>query len=169
MVQWLRIAALGALLVMAQACASKPETAARSAARGVLSAVQAGDAKALEAWLDRPAIRADLRQQLQGVARANGLEVDGGPSDFALDRMIAPEAFHVVQAGTGAALAAPLSPEQVAAIVRKVDARRVCVHDLTPARRCLLTFARERPGWRLIGMLAADLRIETPPQPPKQG
>jgi len=167
MLRWVRVAALGALLLTAAGCGDKPKADATRAAQGLLAAAQAGDATAFEAYLDRPKIRADLREQLVDVARARGLEVDGGPSDIALDRMIAPEAFHIVQAGTGAPLAAAPSPEQVALIVRRVDDRRVC--DLTPAAACILTFAREASGWRLIGMLARDLKIEAPPQPPRKG
>lgn len=167
MVRWLRAAALGALLITSAGCGEKPEKEAAGAVQGLLAAAHAGDAKAFEAWLDRPAIRADLRQQLLSVARAGGLEVDGGPSDSALDRMIAPEALHLIQAGVGAPLAAPPSARQVALIVRKVDARRVCVHDLGPKQDCVLTLAREAAGWRLIGMLAADLKIEVPPEPAK--
>jgi len=166
MVGWLRAAALTALVMTAQGCAERPEADAGSAVQALLAAAQAGDAKAFDAYVDRPALRADLREQMIGVAHANGLDV-GGPSDFALDRMIGPQAFKLVQAG--APLAGAPSAAQVAALLKTLDKTRVCLHDLTPQQKCLLTFAREAPGWRLVGMPAADLTIEVAAEPAKKG
>lgn len=169
MVRWVRAAALASLMLTAQACGKRPEKDAAGTVLALLTAVQTGDTQAFEASLDRPALRADLREQLVGLARTNALEVDGGPSDFALDRMITPEAFHLRQAGVDLPLASPPTAAQVAAILKPIDKTHVCVHDLSPQTRCLLTFARERPGWRLVRMPAANLRIEIPPAPPKKG
>src|SRR5207253_1086966 len=80
------------------------------AAQGVarfLDAVRRDDRKAFEAAIDRPALRADLRDQLAQLGRAKGLDV-GGASEFALDRMISPEAFRLVEARTGQAM--PVAP-----------------------------------------------------------
>jgi hypothetical protein len=164
MVRWLRAAALVALVMTAQGCAKEPDADASGAIQALLAAAQAGDAKAFEAYLDRPALRADLREQMIGLAHANGLDV-GGPSDFALDRMIGPQAFKLVQAGAGAPLAGAPSIAQVSALLKTLDKTRVCLHDLTPQQKCLLTFAREAPGWRLVGMPAADLTIEVGAEP----
>lgn len=162
MVRWLWAAALAALTMTAQGCAKRPEPDAGTTVQALLAAAQAGDAKAFEAYVDRPALRADLRQQMIGVGHANGLDV-GGPSDLALDRMIGPQAFKLVQAG--APLANAPSPAQVSALLKTLDKTRVCLHDLTPQQKCRLTFAREAPGWRLVGMPAADLTIEVAPEP----
>lgn len=167
MVRWLSAAALGVLLITVQACGRTPETQAVPSVQALLAAVAADDAQGFETHLDRPAVRADLRRQLQDLARQSGLEVDGGPSDAALDRMIGPDALHLVQAGSGQPLAAAPSAAQVALMIRPADGGRVCLHDQSPAHACLLTFAREGQAWRLVGMPAADVRIETPPAPSK--
>lgn len=150
------------------ACAKRPDGDPVAAAQGLLSAVQKGDAQAFEAHLDRPAIRANLRQQMTRVAHAEGLDL-GGPSDPALDRMIGMQKLEVVQAKSGAPLAAPPSKAQVAPLMKHLGGSRACLHDLSPDQRCLLTFEREKPGWKLVGMPPAELTIALPAEPRKQG
>ncbi|HEX3699721.1 MAG TPA: DUF2939 domain-containing protein [Phenylobacterium sp.] len=167
MTKWIRAAALAAAAVAVQGCGMSRDGDPVAAAQGLLSAVQTGDTKAFEAQLDRPALRADLRQQIASLGRAEGVDL-GGPSDPALDRMIDPQNLHVVQADGGAPLAAPPSKAQVAPLMKHLDGRRACLHDLTPDQRCLLTFAREPAGWRLVGMPAAELRIAVPAAPARK-
>jgi hypothetical protein len=163
----LSIAALGALAMALQACSAPPEKAAAEPVRSLLAAAQAGDAAAFEALLDRPAIRMDLRKQLTPVARANKVLVDGGPSEAALDRMIGPTAFRLVATETGARLAGAPSATQAQALLKRVDGRRVCIHDTTPRQACIATFAKEPAGWRLIGMLAGGVTVAVPAEPQK--
>lgn len=164
---WVRMAALAAAPLALLGCGAKPVEDAAGPVRSLLTAAQAGDAGAFEALVDRSAVRADLRKQLAPVARANEVLVDGGPSDLALDHMISPAAFRLVQRDSGAPLAGPPSKAQVEAMLKRVDDRRVCVHDQTPAQQCVATFAKERPGWRLIGMLAGGVTVAAPPEPAK--
>lgn len=173
------VAALLALVATAGACGrgGVPSADAAGAVQGFLASVQAGDQQDFEAAIDRPALRSHLRRQLIEVARANGLEVDGGPTDLALDRMIGPAAFRLVQAETGAALAAAPSRAQVGGLLKQMDRGRVCLHDATSAERCLLTFARVSGGrggpggfgrpaaWRLVEMPAQDIVIQVGPDP----
>ncbi|HEV2532385.1 hypothetical protein [Phenylobacterium sp.] len=160
MVRWLRAAALGALMVTAQGCGGTPERDAGKTVQALLAATASGDAKAFEEAIDRPALRADLRQQMIGVARANGLDV-GGPSDFALDRMIGPQAIKL--SPPGAPSLAQLTP-----VLKSTGKDRVCLHDLTPQQACLLTFAHEPGGWRLVSMPAGDVVVAIPPAPVKK-
>ncbi|MBL8555037.1 MAG: hypothetical protein JNL41_12215 [Phenylobacterium sp.] len=134
-----------------------PQGAAESASR-LLAAALKGDRVAFEAEIDRAAVRDDVRRQIADVARGSVLDVEGGPSEFALDRMISPAAIRVVHAGTGETLTAPPTPAQVAKLMREVDGRRACVRG--KAGDCLLTFAREKRDWRLVGMKAMDVEIE---------
>ena len=100
------------------------------------------------------------------MAQGSALDVDGGPSEFALDRMISPQAFRLVHAGTDAALEAPPTPSQVAPLMRALDAKHACLRDKRSPQDCLLTFAKgkgkgkSRGEWRLVGMRAMGLRIE---------
>lgn len=152
-----------ALVAALGGCEAGVRKDAAKGAERLLAAVVARDRVAFEAAVDRRAVRDDLRGQLLEVARAQGLEVDGGPSEFALDRMIGPEAFRLVDA-RGERLAVAPSAEQLAAMIEVQDRRRVCVQDT--AERCLLTFARqasdEGDAWKLVGMVASDLVIRVP-------
>lgn len=152
---------LGPLVVLASlalaACGGgAPKGAAESASRLLAAAVYEDDA-AFEAEIDRPAVREDVRRQVNALARNEVLEVDGGPSDFALDRMISPIAIRLVDP-SGQALAAPPTAEQIAPMLKPAGEDRVCLRG--EGRECLLTFAKEPGGWRLVGMKAMDLRIE---------
>lgn len=140
-----------------------PKGAAETASR-LLTAALNNDRVAFEAEIDRVAVREDVRRQVADLARSTALEVDGGPSEFALDRMISPDAVRVVDA-TGHRPSNPPTPGQVAPLMRMVDGQRVCLRDAEAPRDCLLTFAKGKdPGlgahWRLVGMKAMDLRIE---------
>src|SRR5687767_14531752 len=77
--------------------AAAPKGAVETASR-LLAAALAGDRVAFEAMIDRAAVREDVRRQVTELARPAALDVDGGPSEFALDRMISPEAVRVVDA-----------------------------------------------------------------------
>jgi hypothetical protein len=174
-----RVAALAALVLAMQGCARKPaERPEAAAAQALLASVWSEDSEAFEAVVDRAAVRADLRQQLLQVARANTLAIEGGASDAALDRMITPHAFRLVAAGTGAPLAAPPTREQAAALLKPAGKDRVCLHDQTPQQACVLTFAKERGAkdkndakdkgaWRLVAMAPAGFTIAVSPEPAK--
>lgn len=138
--------------------AAAPKGAVESASRLLAAAVD-GDRVAFEAEIDRSAVREDVRRQVTDLAKATALEVDGGPSEFALDRMISPEAVRVV-GRSGASLTAAPTAAQVAPLMRKVDANRACLRAATEPDDCLLTFARGQDAWRLVGMKAVDLTIE---------
>jgi hypothetical protein len=143
--------------------AAAPKGAIESASR-LLAAVMNGDRAAFEAQIDRRAVREDVRRQVTELAKATALDVEGGPSEFALDRMISPDAVRVVDR-SGAALTAAPTQKQVAPLMRKVDAKHACLKDAA-ANDCLLTFAKGkdptfgREHWRLVGMKAMDLTIQ---------
>ncbi len=126
----------------------------------LLAAAIARDRVAFEAQIDRPAVREDLRRQVADLARGAALDVEGGPSEFALDRMISPAAFRVVRSGAGSAPARAPSAAEVGRQMRMVDRRHVCLSSVSDASRCVLTFAKDKGGWRLVGMQAMTHRIE---------
>jgi hypothetical protein len=151
--RWTVWAAALVAVMAAGACGKAPAKDADSAVQGLLIAAQAGDARGFEAAVDRSALRADLRRQLVSMAERNGVEVDGGPSDQVLDRMIGPEAVARAHADAGPTL-------------KTLSRDLVCLPDRTPGQACLLTFARQkkqgqRPaGWRLVGMPAPDPSVQ---------
>jgi uncharacterized membrane protein len=166
--RWVRAAALLALALGMAGCGERTGGGgdAATAAQALLTAVQTGDARAFEAHLDRPALRANLRAQLQMMAAANGLDVAGGAADFALDRMIAPEAFRLVRSQDGAQVTTAPTLSQVTALMTPLAKDRACLHDFVAPQRCLLTFTRHEDSWHLVAMPAYDLRIVVPPEPP---
>jgi hypothetical protein len=153
-----------ALVIGVGACESGARKDASAAAAALFSAVVARDRVAFEAAVDRRAVREDLRSQLVEVARAQGLEVDGGPSEFALDRMISPDAFRLVDT-SGERLRGPPSAQAVDALVELEGRRRACVKDAQGL--CRLVFARQKSDdgdhWRLIAMPAGDLVVRLDP------
>ncbi len=161
------VTALSALACLLSACGPGVRADASRAIAGFLGAAQRDDRKAFEAALDRPALRADLRDQLTDLGRARGVVVEGGPSEFALDRMITPAAFRLVEARTGQALPAAPNAAAIALMMQVKDRAHVCVGD--PGKpRCALSFAKRDGVWRLVGMQATDLKIAVPPVPAKK-
>lgn len=142
--------ALAALGVALAGCEGRAKADAAASAERLLAAVEAGDRVAFEAEIDREAVREDVRRQVVAFAREQGLEVDGGPSEFALDRMIGPDAFRIVHAAAGA----PLKERM------KIQDGKVCLPADEAAKRCLLTFGKTDKRWRLVGMQAMDLTIQ---------
>lgn len=149
----MRVAPLAFLAVLA-GCGDGRGDAAQAAGR-LLAAAHARDRIAFEAVIDRGALRDDLRRQMAAVSQANGLDVMGGPSEETLDRMIAPDAFRLAARG-----APPPAAKEIAAQMKSAGEGRVCLHDSTPDKVCLLTFARQQKVWRLVGMRATDMRID---------
>jgi hypothetical protein len=158
---------LAALAVALGGCDIGVRADASKAIERFFTAVHNDDRKAFEAAIDRAALRTDLRGQLTDLARAKGVVVEGGPSEFALDRMISPGAFRLVEAQTGQALPVAPNAAAIALMLQVKDRTHVCVGD--PAKpRCALSFAKREGVWRLVGMQAMDLKIEVPPVPTKK-
>lgn len=141
------------------ACSLDVRTDASKGVARFLNAVRTGDRTAFESSVDRPALRSDLRDQLADLGRADDLDVEGGASDFALDRRITPEAFKIVQAGAGAAAPAPLTAAQVALSMKVRDRSHVCLTNPGSAA-CVLSFTKRDGVWRLTGMQAHEMKIE---------
>jgi hypothetical protein len=156
------VTALAVLSVGLGGCEGRTRAQAAETASALLGAAVTRDRVAFEATIDRSAVRDDLRRQMVELARAQGLEVEGGPSDLALDRMIGPDALRILDAG-GRPLAEAPDPKALAAQMELVDKRRACLHDQPEAGRCLLTFARHDGDWRLVAMQAQDLTIRVTP------
>jgi hypothetical protein len=161
------VVALTALAVTLGGCDVGVRADASKAIERFLTAVHNDDRRAFEAAIDRQALRADLRDQLTDLARAKGVVVEGGPSDFALDRMITPAAFQLVEAQSGQALHVAPNATAIALMMQVKDRAHVCVGD--PGKpRCALSFAKREGAWRLVGMQATDLKIAVPPVPKKK-
>ena len=124
---------------------------AAKALAAFLGAAERGDGAAIEPALDRPALRADLRDRLAELGRASGIDVGGGPSEFAMDRMITPES--IVRADRHTSLKTGATAADVAPLLKMTARTHACLQDMSKDR-CALTFARRGKAWRLVGMLA---------------
>jgi Protein of unknown function (DUF2939) len=147
------------LAALAAGCDRRP--AAAGDVQRLLAAAHSGDRAGFEARIDRPALRQDLRRQLSSVAIANDLEVEGGPPQSVLDRMISPDALVLVEAETGRPLTAPPTLDEVSRQMRTIGKDRACLQSVGAPERCLLVFVKS-PGlgpWRLTAMPAAQARI----------
>lgn len=154
---------LAAGLALAGCMGNAPKGAAGAATR-LLDAAYRGDRAAFEALLDRDAVREDLRRQVSEMAKGSVLDVDGGASEFALDRMIGPAAIRIVEVPSGRPLAAAPTEAQVAPLLRTVGGGRACLR-LATGGGCMLTFGKVDGAWRLVGMKASGMRIELPAKP----
>jgi hypothetical protein len=154
-----------AALIVTLALAACSLDVRADASKGIarfLDAVRTGDRKTFEASIDRAALRSDLRDQLAELGRANGLDVEGGASDFALDRRITPEAFKLVEAKTGEVVPVAPTAAQVAVLMKVRDRAHVCLTNPGSAT-CVLTFTKQAGVWRLSGMQAHEMKIELAP------
>lgn len=152
-------AAFAIMVPLLAGCSGGAGGASETATR-LLTAAWKQDRVAFEAEVDRDALRADVRRQVADVARASALEVEGGPSEFALDRMISPDAFHVT-GPAGAALTDPPQTAQVKPLITTGLDGKACLRSAgATAKGCQLTFAKTKGKWRLVAMQAMDLRIE---------
>ncbi len=159
----IRRATIAALALGLAACgdAEVRKSAARDA-HAFLAAAQAGDRKTFRAYIDRPALRADLRRQLEAQARAQG---DLRPFDEgAINRMIEPEAFSI-QGVTGLGLSGVPGPGQVALMMKVLPDGRACLVEPAIPPRCVLTFQQQGSRWRLVQVAAGDMDIVRSPRP----
>ena len=160
------VVALTALAVTLGGCGFNTRGDASKAIARFLTAVHNNDRAAFEAGIDRPMLRNDVRVQLTEVANAKGVVVEGGPSEFAIDRMITPAAFRLVETGTDRPLSRPPEAAQILPILKVNSPTRVYVCDARK-ENCKLCFAKIDGVWRLIEMQLTD-KIEVPPMPSKK-
>jgi hypothetical protein len=148
---------LAALALPLSACGgAAPKGAAETASR-LLAAAMMNDRVAFEAEIDRDALRDDMRRQVIAMAKTKSLDVEGGPSEFALDRMISPDAIRLVDAKGQRLTEAPEAGD-VRDMLKPVDDDHVCLRQ--GDAECLLTFGKGKDGWRLVGMKARDMTIQ---------
>jgi hypothetical protein len=162
-----RVPAAGSLLLLLalSGCGLDVRADAAQGIASFLDAVRRDDHRAFEAAIDRPALRSDLRDQLADLGRAKDLDIDGGPSEFALDRMITPEAFRLVSARNGEPVPMAPTSAQVALLMTVKDKSHVCLGDAA-GQHCALAFAKHGGAWRLTGMRATELKVVALPPPP---
>jgi hypothetical protein len=142
-----------ALALLLGACGLGERGQASKAIAGFLATVQKDDSAAFEKGIDRAALQGDLRDQLAEMGKAGGMDVDGGASEFALDRMISPQAVRLVAAQTAPNWPPAPTPAQVVPRLKVRDLSHACLEQVG-TKKCLLDFAKRDGVWRLVGMPA---------------
>ncbi|MFI4965361.1 MAG: hypothetical protein ACHP9T_08350 [Caulobacterales bacterium] len=155
--------ALSALAFLLGACGGGVRGKGSAAIAGFLDMAKRGDPKAFEAAIDRPALRSDLRQQIADVGRRHSVDV-GGASEFALDRMITPQAARLTAARVEPGWPAAPTAAQIVPHMKVLDGTHICLEEAA-TRRCLLSFAQEDGAWRLVGMAFTPPPADGPPGP----
>ncbi len=147
------VIALGALALVLNGCSGGVRAKGSQAIANFLGAVQREDSKAFEAALDRPTLRSDLGDQLADVGKSRAVDV-GEASEFALDRMITPQAVRLTSTRVAPGWSVAPTAAQIVPHMKAQDRRHVCLEEAA-TRRCLLSFAQEDGVWRLVGMQIA--------------
>ena len=161
------VVALLALACLLSACGGGVRAKGSAAISAFLATVQHDDRQGFEAALDRPALRSDLREQLTELGKTRGVDV-GGPSEFALDRMITPQDVGLTAQRVAPGWPATPTAAQIVPHMKALDSRHVCLEEAA-TRRCLLSFAKRDDRWRLVGMAftppSGDVTVDTKPAP----
>jgi hypothetical protein len=154
----MRRLALVLTLALVSACASMPKLDAANDVHAFLLAVRDGDRVAFDRYVDRAALKTQLRSRAlaEGPALiaadprlgALGALLSGPLVDAAVDTLVQPEVFRAVaiQHGYQPGQSIP-GPMLIARALTQMDDGRVCIAD---KGKCQLVFADEAGTWRLV-------------------
>lgn len=160
------LAAALALLAVAGCQRVSTQLDAAEDIRAFLLAVEAKDRAAFDAHVDRTALKADLRRQLAAQGGAAALLAESNAGDRILDGLIAPEAFNLaVERAVPALNRTPSAPE-IAAVLKTLDAHRVCLPSGGLDGPCAVTFVKQGETWRLVSVATGGLAVQSVPFPP---
>jgi hypothetical protein len=152
---------LAAMLLAA--CTASARLSAADDIHAFLVSIRDDDKTAFDAHVDRPALKAQLRDKLAADAakRDAGLGVLAaalGPPlvDLAVDKLVQPEVFREAADALGYAPDKPLpSAFAIAEALRSIDDTHVCVARKKDAP-CIFIFTDEDGTWRLTAFQADD-------------
>ena len=152
-----RTAGAALLALVAASCAGVDRLDAAGDVHAFLIAIRNGDAQSFNAYVDRPALKEQLRARIiaqsarQGGALGALAAMAARPlAGMAVDALVQPDVFRAVAEAMGYSPDAPI-PNRVAiaSVLRRLDDDHVCAP--TKAKGpCLLVFRREDGVWRLI-------------------
>ena len=142
--------AFSVLALLLSGCGLGARHSGSAAIASFLAAAQTGDRKAFEAALDRPALRSDLGEQLADVGKTHAVDV-GGASEFALDRMISPQAIRLTAARVMPGWPATPPAAQIIPHMKARGLHFVCLES-DVSKKCLLSFTQENGTWKLTAM-----------------
>jgi hypothetical protein len=151
------LAAAAALSLVA--CATLQQYEAAGDIRAFLLAIRDGDQTAFEAHIDRPALKAQVRERLiayilqrkdTGGLSVLGAAMAGPLADFAVDQLAQPQVFLAVAETEGYSPNQPVpSAAFLAPLIKPIDSVRACV-TTKAGGPCVLVFRKEGDAWKLI-------------------
>ena len=127
--------------------------------RAFLIAIRDTDQAAFDAHIDRPALKAQIRERLiayvmqrkdTGGMAVLGAALAGPLVDYAVDHLAQPQVFLAVAEAEGYRADQPIPPAlALAPLVRPIGDGRACVSNKSGGP-CVLVFANEAGVWRLV-------------------
>lgn len=160
-----RALAVVALLALAGCERVTTQLDAAEDIRVFLLAVEQRDRAAFDAHVDRAALKADLRRQIAAQGGAGALLAQSGPGERILDGLISPESFSLaVERAAPALNRTPTAPE-IAAVLKTLDANRVCLPNGGLDGPCAVTFAKQGETWKLVSVAAVGMAVQQLPFP----
>ncbi len=151
------LAAAAVAALMEAGCSTVPRFEAADDIHAFLVSIRDGDAAAFDRYVDRPALKAQLRSRLiaasasSGTAAALGAVLGGGLVDLGVDALVRPDVFRAIALKVGYDPSRPLPGVlAVARFTRPLEPGRACIvtRDGGP---CVLVFRNEEGVWRLVG------------------
>lgn len=133
------------------------------AAEGIhdlLAAAQNGDRAAFDAHVDRPALRASLRERLgKSLGGAEGSQIIGDllgsqSADNAIDQMVTPESFRILWRASGLPTDRVPTAVEIAPLLTLQGPGQACVRKGLKSEKCVLEFRDEYGVWKLVGVHA---------------
>ncbi len=150
--------ALSAVLAMT-ACATLQQYEAAGDIRAFLLAIRDTDQAAFDAHIDRPALKAQIRERLiayvmqrkdTGAVAVFGAALAGPVADYAVDHLAQPQVFLAVAEAEGYSPDQPVpSAAFLTPLIKPVDADRACISEKAGGP-CVLVFRKEAGAWKLI-------------------
>jgi hypothetical protein len=153
----MRSVLIAVLALVLTACATATRYDAAGDIHALLVAIRDNDHAAFDSHVDRPALKAQMKERLTAAAIQRGgalggllVQTFGGMTDALVDAAVQPEVFLAVAEAKGYRPSKPL-PGRIAITesLRYLEGDRVCVVDKKDGP-CLLVFRHEGDAWRLI-------------------
>jgi hypothetical protein len=164
--------ALAAILLLPPLAACERANAQLEAAQDVrafIVAVKEQDRTAFDRHVDREALKADVRRQLQARGAEGdpaGLLLGSRQGERLLDGLIAPESFNFALQQAGPVLDRTPSAPEIAALLKPAGENRLCLPEGGVQGPCAVTFAKQGDDWRLVSINIKDLGVTNLPFPP---
>jgi hypothetical protein len=157
---------LVALLTLLGGCSDWPvqsRYAAASNAAAFIRAARSNDQATFDSYIDWPAVRSDIQAQLAQAHGTKGavLLAAAEPGRIEVDQIVRTSNFHF-KAAPGS-FGGMLGAAHLALMVRPAGEGRLCLPEGFWAKSCVLTFAPEAAGWKVVGMSLELLRGDDAP------